>query len=335
MSKFYEPKHVGRVVGNIVSHPGRSAKKLFHNPADMLVGDNIRRQGFYKNIIRPAAKIASGAAAGFVGSGFNPLGAVAGGIASAAGGGLTNNPFRPLPNLVGPAAVGTALGFGPQLMSGAKGLASDIGFGSGGEAASSPFSFGHGLMDSGSILSTPGINPAASGGPGSILGNILGEGTSFKDVLGMGLQLFGGQKPVPGQITAGQRAQALERTAQLADPTVIRQRMASLRNDPNIQAMLKDLRKQIAEDTRREYLSNYSSAMSRTGGWGGSQQVQLEQQMAADLSERIARAENDFLLQQLAQELNTNMQALQQQLGQQPLQQDTRLTALGKLLAGL
>jgi len=103
--------------------------RVIHNPAGTLLPHNLRTSSGYRNVVRPIAKIGEGALAGFVTSGFNPAGAVAGGITSAIGGGLTNNPSRPLPNLVAPGLVGAMYNpsLQPTIMSGAHSLGSAIG----------------------------------------------------------------------------------------------------------------------------------------------------------------------------------------------------------------
>ena len=105
---------VGQLIHNPIQAVGKlvqpnTYKKIIHNPADALLGNNIQRSGIYKNIGRPIAKIGEGALAGYVSSGLNPIGAIIGGATSALGGGLTNNASRPLPNLIGPAAAAYAL----------------------------------------------------------------------------------------------------------------------------------------------------------------------------------------------------------------------------------
>jgi len=106
----------GGFVGQVIHNPAKAVsklaqpktyKKIIHNPADALLGNNIQNSSIYKNIGRPIAKIGEGALAGGLVGGIP--GAIIGGATSALGGGLTNNPSRPLPNLIGPAAAAYAL----------------------------------------------------------------------------------------------------------------------------------------------------------------------------------------------------------------------------------
>ena len=93
-----------------VTKPVRQAANFIKNPADALIPDTIRESSAYQNVIKPAVKVGAGAATGFVTSGFNPAGAIAGGAASIAGGGLSDKGFQPIPNIVIPGGAGLVTG---------------------------------------------------------------------------------------------------------------------------------------------------------------------------------------------------------------------------------
>ena len=218
-----------------VTHPASAIKHLVHNPASAIVPKPVRDSSIYKNVVRPVVKVGTGAAAGFVTSGGNPLGAVAGGITSAIGGGLTNNAFRPLPNLVGPAVVGGA--FNPAVKNFANGiygpstniptkagyiLRSTPGIGGGTPASA--------VSSSSWLPGTTGINAGGSslGSIASGIGNVLGGGGSsggiggtgigWGDVLNTGAQIAGA---IYGSNSAQKAAQAQANAAARANQTTM------------------------------------------------------------------------------------------------------------------
>jgi len=337
--------------GGFLSHPFKSFKKLVHNPADALLGDNIRRSSLYRNVVRPIAKVGTGAGAGFLVGG--PVGALAGGLSSALGGGLTNNAFRPLPNLVGPAAaaglvnfgLGSVLGSGGSgtLATGAptsilgvsnplanlgvsSGINAGIGYGSGGISGAL-----NGLGVPTSLSGILGSSTGGAAGSGGALGSLtsgLGSLGGLAQLGGAALSLFGGTEPAAGSLTPQDRQLAIQRQLQLSDPKFVQTQLATLRSDPATQKLLADQRRQITEQVRNEYLTTMNQQLSQSGGFGSSQQMQLEQQMAADLSQRLAQAENTLLLGLLQQQMGTSLSANGSIL-QQPI--DTQLNSTGQL----
>lgn len=175
------------------------------------------------------------------------------------------------------------------------------------------------------------------GGQSGALGSTIGD-LGLGDLLSGGgalLSAFGGNEQVPGSATVPQRDQALQNAANLTDPEYIRAQALAVREDPNTQLLLDDLRVRVSEQVRGEYLNTYATQLTNTGGFGSSQQMQLEQQMAADLTTRLARAENDLVTQLLSQQLGTNIQAdallLNENIGTQP----TTTSNIGSLLQGI
>ena len=372
--------YIGKVANNIgraVAHPGTSLKKLAHNPADMILGNNIRKQSFYRNVARPVIKTGTGALAGYVTSGFNPMGAVYGGLTSALGGGLNNKAFSPITNVVMPAVAGyqanpndyisNALGSAKESISGAlSGTASDAAGKAASQAATDVTNQAASSAGSNSIqsiianpASAPGISPIADGAvnaatnaapsiagfqlPTSLsdVGNLALKGgkalINNPKLLGAGLQMLGGNgQALPGQQTDAQRAQAAAENARLSSPDAIRSQIAQIRQNPQIQTMLNDIRGRVTRQVRDEFMSAYGSQLSAAGGWGSSQQQQLEQQMAGTLTQRLASAENDFLMSQLGTELNTTGAAVNRSLAQ-PLatRQPSTISNIGSLIAAL
>ncbi|RMD97496.1 MAG: hypothetical protein D6816_17485, partial [Bacteroidetes bacterium] len=144
---------------NVVKHPVTSTKKALHNPADLMLGNNIRQSSLYRNVVRPIAKTGTGAASGFLASGFNPLGALAGGLAAAAGGGLTNQPFNPVQDVALPAVAGYMAA--PSSSAGSSGAGASSG------AASS---------GAGQLTLDTGFNPAVVQGGTQAAGQAASQG---------------------------------------------------------------------------------------------------------------------------------------------------------------
>jgi len=161
-----------------ISHPAQAVSHLIHNPASSVVPVGVRNSSAYRNIVRPIVKVGTGAATGFVTSGFNPLGALAGGVTSAIGGGLTNNAFRPLPNLVGPGVAGFGVGAatGKGLGGSARNAIQQM-VGNGGVNPNGAITHGGVTKTSGGFLSKlGGAANSLVGGSGSNLANLAQQG---------------------------------------------------------------------------------------------------------------------------------------------------------------
>jgi len=344
--------------GNPFKKIGKFTRELFHNPAATLLPQNFIDSGFYRSVVRPVTKAATGAALGFVGSGGNPLGAILGGVQGGFGGGL-NSPFQPLKNIGGPLVTG-------GLTSAVGGLASGLGAGTGSSTLSSlgnilapgttgPLSGvantladfgtsaglnigdflttgnvgnlfngatdslfggagsaeggsgGGGLMSKvlGGLFGTPGINPQGATGPGGqpLQGNILTD-------LGMLLIGTAPGSSEPGTLTPEQRAMVNQMVVE-ATKGGFEQDLAALTKDPRIQEQLAQIEKDVTDQTRAEMLDTYGRTLSQTGGFGGSQQAQLQNQIASVLGQRLASARMNFLLSAAQARRNARLSGMQ------------------------
>jgi len=165
-----------------IRRPTRSLVKIIHNPAASILPKKVRTSSVFRNVARPVVKVASGAVAGFVASGFNPVGAVIGAATSiAAGGALTNNAFRPLGNIVAPLAVAAAVEYAPALITKAG---SALG-GSGSTAVAAPVTQSGGVVATGSSLASSAGSAfsALKGGVGA-LSTIAGAAGTVRQVFG-------------------------------------------------------------------------------------------------------------------------------------------------------
>ena len=320
---------MGFNIKRFLRSPGKSIAKVIADPADALLGDDLRRSNLYKFGVRAPINIGAGALSGFAASGGNPLGALAGGVTS-----LAQNPtkgFQLKKDVLLPGLAGGVTGLADAGIEALGEGGFDLGSILGGarEGATSAFP-GGGFADSGAGINLGGFTlPDIGDIPGGFDLSNAGQ------LLGLGLSTFGGQEHVPGSATVQQRGQALARAEQLGDPEFIRQQASDIRADPNTQALLTDLRTRVAEQVRGEYMSTVGRHLSQTGGFGSSQQQQLEQQMAADLTSRLARAENDLVMQILNQQLGTNISAAQLMLGEDIGTQPTTTSNIGSALLGI
>jgi len=183
-------------------NPLKSITHLVKNPSSAIVPKGIRNSSAYKNIARPVIKVGVGAAVGFVASGFNPAGAIAGGVTSAIGGGLTNNAFRPLPNLVGPAVVGA--GLNPTVQNAAAGLFGQTGPGAG-ASASSAYSQAVAAGSSPASAAQIAVGQASANaiGTGSTLGQGVAGGLNYLVNGGIGSSVLSGGKALLGGGSGG------------------------------------------------------------------------------------------------------------------------------------
>jgi len=93
---------------NVVKHPVTSTKKALHNPADLMLGNNIRQSSLYKNVVRPAVKFGTDLGVGYLAG--DPAGLLAAGLSGTLAGDLGNKPFNPVQNLALPAVAGYTAG---------------------------------------------------------------------------------------------------------------------------------------------------------------------------------------------------------------------------------
>lgn len=155
MSKFFTPSHIVGVAKHIINNPGKAIASTIHNPADKLLGDNIRRSSVYKNIVRPLTKAAVGGVEGYLLGG--PVGAAVGATTGAFSGGF-NSPFQPMKNIIWPGAASAAIPF-------LSGVAGSGGF---------PSVAGY-LSPEGAPLSGPLVNAGNAVGSFNPFGSLFGK----------------------------------------------------------------------------------------------------------------------------------------------------------------
>jgi len=391
---------MGFNIHNFFKHPGRTISHAISNPANALLGDNIRRSSIYKNIARPLVKGAVGAGEGFFFGGLP--GALAGGVT-----GITSHgAFQPIQNVVMPAATGALAGFTAGAINGpgsggfagqygaktAQALSDFANVGSGvasgastGVTSGAASGAGGAASQAGSQAATQGATQAATQGAGQVASGAVtnaatqGTANAVSNAAAQGIDLStglagagaGGASATPATFTgflgntfntakdyalahplnslalATQVAGALQSQGvdpaqvaaqgtaqQLLSPTVVSNTLSQLSSDPNIKKQIDAMHQQLIEQVRSEYLNTYGASLSQSGGFGGSQQAQLEQAMQADLINRMQRNDQQFLLKLVSSQLGVNQNAVKT-VYQHQHPQPTALQDIAGALQGL
>ena len=289
---FKNPAHaVSNIYHSTVLKPIHQTGSLIKNPANALLPDTFRRTSFYRNVLRPGAKVGTATGIGYLAGG--PIGALLAGGLDAATGGLTDQGFQPihdvaLPTAVGlPAGAATGAGLGSQGLNAAEGLIS--GAGSTGAGAGAGIATG-GASSAGAVgtaipdavtglpaLAGPGAAPlvdlpavaAPTAADAGILGSGLTLGSLAKPAIGAGLSYLLSPKPPTIQ---GTDAATLDAATLPQLNKDINQRIAELNSKISAQgglssadaAELASLRVELARQRGQQKAVNKISANTST-----------------------------------------------------------------------